>query len=221
MTAVDVNILKALAFISAVMAVMMAILLFYMRTRRRAQNLRSELNQQRKDALRSVKFMLKQMEYDAEVLGLLRHARNSNENGDEVAFNGALDDLIKKERDMIKRLESTAQFEEHLKTTYSGNRTFLAGGKGPPGSDENDKATPEQMRSDIETFIKDIEKIRGGEKRLLDEKVDFFGRWIEGPERAELLESLNAMERFLDAGDTKGLAAIAERKKGKKKKSVK
>jgi hypothetical protein len=221
LTAVDENILRTLAFVSAVLVAAMVILRLYVRARRRAHNLRLELENQRKDALRSVKFMLRQMDYDAEVLRLLRHARTSNEKGDEVAFNGALNELIAKERVMMKRLDSAAEFENYLKQTYSGKKSMLAGGKRKPEGDKNEKATPEQMKDDIETFIGDLEKIRGGAKKLLDEKVDFFGKWIEGPEHAELRESLSAMEKFLEAGDTKGLETIAERKKGPTEKGMK
>ena len=255
----------ALVIFLASIAVMVAVLLVIaQRLHRKAKNLRSEISRQRRDALRSINLMLQQMDYDAEVLHLLRHARASRERGNETDFNGALDTLITKEREMMDRVDRVAEFEGYLQQTYgskglwgklgreqgtgnreqgAGNREQGTGGgeKGTgsrepgaesaePGShterevagelkvlldkggerdaDAAPPATPEELKSDIQTFIRDLERIRGGELGLLDGKISFFERWVEGPERQDILRSLRAMALFLDKGDASGLEKL-------------
>jgi hypothetical protein len=225
---VDADILKAVAFLSAVVVIMLALGLTILKLRRRTRNIRSEVNRQRHDTLRAIRFMLRQMEYDAEVLRLLRHAKASKEKGDEVAFTGALDTLVQKEQGMLKKIDNIAEFEGYLKETYAGKKDALERG-GPPGELRNRtkdgdvladgpdgkgaEATPEQMKADIQKFIGDIERIRGGELELLEQKIIFFSRWVEGPERADIQKSLRAMEVFLDKGDTSKLEEVSAQKK--------
>jgi hypothetical protein len=202
-----------------------ALLLFiYSRARRRARGLRTELSQQRKDALRSINLMIQQMEYDAEVLRLMRHARASRERRNETDFNGALDELVRKENGMMERVDRAAEFENYLQQTYdpkkaAGKRASRAE-KGAPegpvrvlsrpegGGDAGAGPSPEELKEDIRKFIRDIGRIRAGELGLLDEKIAFFGKWVESPERRDMLEDLRATALFLEKGDASGLEKL-------------
>jgi hypothetical protein len=79
---------------------------------------------------------------------------------------------------------------------------------GERDADRAAPATPEELKSDIQTFIRDLERIRGGGLNLLDEKIAFFERWVEGPERRDILKSLKAMALFLEKGDASGLDVL-------------
>ena len=211
--------LAAAGFLSA------ALLVFALRLRRRSRSARSEKSQQRRDALRSIKLMLQQMEYDAEVLRLLRHARASRERQNETDFNGALDALVRKEEEMMARVDRAAEFEGYIVRTYKGRDgparpagrpksplvTLKEKGdeaEGPGDDDLQPPSSPEELKKDIGTFISDLERIRSGELKLLDEKIAFFERWVEGPERQDILKSLRAMALFLEKGDATGLEKL-------------
>jgi hypothetical protein len=180
-----------------------AILLYiYYRAKRKAQNLRTELSQQRRDALRSINLMIQQMDYDAEVLRLMRHARASKDRRNDTDFNAALDELVRRENDMLSRVDRASEFENYLQKTYDRKAS------GPePG------ASPEQLKEDIRSFIRDTGRIRAGALGLLDEKIAFFEKWVESPERREMLEGLQATALFLEKGDASGLEKL---KKGEK-----
>lgn len=199
----DLGTLQLVVFL-LLTAVMILLLLFLsIRLRRKALRLRSEIGKQRDDALRSVNFMLQQMDYDAEVLRLLRHARATREAGRTEEFNGAIDTLIEKENGMMERVDRVEAFEGHLAETYG--RKGLLSGIGKKGSGD---ATPEQIKADIRTFIEALGKIRQGDLDLLGEKIAFFEKWVESAQRQDIYRSLKAMALFLEKGDTSGLETL-------------
>ena len=175
-----------------------ALILIYRRARRKVRGLRTELSQQRRDALRSVKLMIQQMDYDAEVLRLMRHARASKERRNETDFNAALDQLVGKEEAMLERVDRATEFEDYLQKRYAGD--------GPAGAEPAPR--PAQLKEDIRTFIRDLGRIRDGELGLLDEKIAFFEKWVESPERREMLEGLKATALFLEKGDASALEKL-------------
>ncbi len=202
----------------------MAILVWvYYRARRKARGLRSELSQQRRDALRSVKLMIQQMEYDTEVLRLMRHARASKERRNETDFNAAIDELVRREKGMMERVDRASEFEGYLQKTYDPKKAPVAertvavppvdGAVGlrsePACADGTGLApSPDQLKEDIRRFTRDLERIRAGELELLDEKIAFFENWVEGPDRREMLEGLRATALFLERGDASGLERL-------------
>ncbi|MBM4249112.1 MAG: hypothetical protein FJ149_06700 [Euryarchaeota archaeon] len=222
--------LRLVALLLAVVSVVAVLLAVYSRTRRLARTLRSDLSRQRRDALRSINLMIQQMDYDAEVLRLMRHARASRDRGNETDFNAALDELVDKENRMLERVDRAAEFEDYLQRTYDRREAPGPGdrgsGKRPPEGpvkvlsrpDRDELAAPgqssEQLKGDIRTFIRDIERIRGGELALLDEKIAFFGRWVESPDRLEMFESLRATALFLEKGDMSGLERLKDQGAG-------
>ena len=198
----------ALVFIAMVVAVL--ILAFMaLRTRRKALRLRKEMDMQKADALRAVGFMLQQLDYDAEVLGLLRHARNSREAGREVEFAGALDALMGREREMMARVDRAREFEGHLQKAYTGGGSIFSRAGAGDRSEESGLRTAEEIKSDIMTFIGAIGKIKAGDTKLLEEKIAFFQQWVESPDRQEIYKKLKALEAFLDKGDTTKLEELA------------
>lgn len=185
-------------------AIMVLVLMYFsIRMRRKALRLRTELGHQKDDALRSINYMLVQMDYDAEVLRLLRHARNTHAAGRTEEFNGAIDTLVKKEKEMMERVDRVSEFEGHLTNTYKENSILPDGRKG----DAKDP-TPEEIKGDIRTFIEALEKVRQGDLKLLEEKISFFEKWVESPRRQEIYKSLKAMTMFLEKGDTTGLESL-------------
>ena len=185
--------------------------LMAMRARRSRARLGAELGRQRVDSLRSIELMLQQMDYDAEVLRLLRHARNMRDAGRTEEFSGALDTLEKKEKEMIERVDRVREFEGHLLERY-GKRNVL------PRLEKEcmEDATPEHIKQDIRTFIATLERIRNGEPRLLEEKIAFFEKWVEGPQRQQIYASLKAMALFLEKGDSSGLEELEKGGQGAK-----
>jgi hypothetical protein len=198
----DVDSLRLLILLLPLIFGTALLLYIYSRARRKARNLRTELSQQRRDALRSVKLMIQQMDYDAEVLRLMRHARASKDRRNETDFGAALDELVRKENEMLSRVDRASEFEDYLQKTYDQK----ASGPEPD-------ASPEQLKEDIRTFIRDIGRIRAGELGLLDEKIAFFEKWVESPDRREMLEGLRATALFLEKGDASGLEKLKKTKK--------
>jgi len=223
---VQLRLILLLVPIAIVIAVLVSV---YFRAKRKARTLRSDLSQQRRDALRSINLMIQQMVYDAEVLQLMRHARASNERRNETDFNAALDRLVRRENDLLARVDRAAEFEDYLQRTYKEKKPFGMGGESagkrrakspvkvlsrPEGDGELEAgAEPEQLKEDIRTFLSDLERIRAGELNLLDEKIAFFEKWVESPERREMLEGLRATAFFLEKGDASGLEKLKARKK--------
>ena len=194
--------LLQLAVFFAVFAVFIPIIFIVMRrAQRRRRRMRSALEGQREDSLRSINLMLQQMDYDAEVLRLLRHARNMRDGGRTEEFRGAIDTLQKRENDMLARVDRVREFEIHLRQRY-GTRRFLA----RPGGDGDDET--ERIKTDIRTFISTLEKIRGGEPNILEEKISFFEKWVESPQRQQIYNSLKAMALFLEKGDSSELERL-------------
>jgi hypothetical protein len=142
--------------------------------------------------------MIQQMDYDAEVLRLMRHARASKERRNETDFNAALDQLVGKEEAMLERVDRATEFENYLQKRYAGD--------GPAGAEPAPR--PAQLKEDIRTFIRDLGRIRDGELGLLDEKIAFFEKWVESPERREMLEGLKATALFLEKGDASALEKL-------------
>lgn len=200
---VEIDQLQLTVFL--LMTAIMVLVLMYLsiRVRRKALRLRKELGDQRADALRSINYMLVQMDYDAEVLRLLRHARNTRSAGRTEEFNGALDTLMKKEREMMERVDRVSEFEGYLTNTYK-ERGILPGGRKGDAKDP----TPEEIKGDIRTFIDALEKVRQGDLKLLEEKISFFEKWVESPQRQEIYKSLKAMTMFLEKGDPSGLEGL-------------
>ena len=220
----DEGLVRLIILLVPVVIVIAVLLTTYIRLKRKARTLLSDLSQQRRDALRSVKLMIRQMEYDAEVLQLMRHARASRDRENATDFNAALDRLVERENEMLARIDSASEFEDYLQSKYKQDRTFDIGGpkaakrraKSPvkvlsrPDSDGDLEpgARPEQLKEDIRTFIRDLERIRGGEMQQLDEKIGFFEKWVEGPERREMLLGLRATALFLEKGDASELEKL-------------
>jgi hypothetical protein len=176
--------------------------LLAMKAKHSRTRIRAELGRQRDDSLRSINIMLQQMDYDAEVLRLLRHARNMRDGGRTEEFTGAIETLEKKENEMMGRVDRVREFELHLRRRY-GKRQLLAWSK----TGEED-ATPEQIKGDIRAFIATLERIRTGEPKLLEEKIAFFEKWVEGSRRQQIYASLKAMALFLEKGDSSGLEEL-------------
>lgn len=219
----DAYLLRLVVLLVPIAVVIAVLVLTFYRLKRKARTIRSSLSQQRRDALRSVKMMIRQMEYDAEVLQLMRHARASKERRNDTDFNGAMDRLVERENDMLARVDLATEFEEHLQKTYDPDGRSGPGSAGARKARESavkvlsrpegeggleSGAGPEQVKEDIRTFIRDLERIRGGELALLDEKIAFFENWVEGPERREMLESLRATALFLEKGDASKLEKL-------------
>ena len=176
-------------------AVIIPLIFLAMRgAQRRQRRMRAALEGQREDSLRSVRLMIQQMDYDAEVLRLLRHARNMRDAGRTEEFSGAIDTLQKRENDMLARVDRVREFELHLRDTYGTGRLLAR----PSATGERET---EQIKTDIRTFIATLEKIRGGEPRLLEEKISFFEKWVESPQRQGIYDTLKAMALFLEKGD--------------------
>jgi hypothetical protein len=194
--------LQMLVLLIAVAVMLVMMFLVLTRARRTRAQLRAELGRQRDDSLRSIKLMLQQMDYDAAVLRLLRHAQNMRDAGRMEEFSGAIDTLQKRENDMMDRVDRVHEFESHLRARY-GKRQFLA----RPGK-RGDEATPEQIKKDIRKFLETLERIRTGEPMLLEEKISFFEKWVESPKRHKIYNSLNAMALFLEKGDSSGLEEL-------------
>ena len=221
--------LRTIILLVSIVIVIAVLLTVYSRAKRKARTLRSDLSQQRRDALRSINLMVQQMEYDAEVLQLMRHARASKERRNETDFNAALDRLVERENDMMARLDRATEFEDYLQKTYKKGGLLGAGGEGTgkprpespvrvlsrPEADESLEAdaSPDRLKEDIRTFIRDLERIRAGELGLLDQKIAFFEKWVEGPERQEMLEGLRATALFLDKGDASELERLKNAEK--------
>lgn len=214
--------------VGPIVIAIVSLLSIYFRAKRKARTLRSDLSQQRRDALRSINLMIQQMEYDAEVLQLMRHARASKERRNETDFNAALDRLVRRENDMLARVDRAARFEDYLQETYKKKELFGAGkdaaSRRPespvkvlsrPEADESLEAdaSPDRLKEDIRTFLRDLERIRAGELGLLEEKIAFFEKWVEGPERREMLEGLRATALFLEKGDSAGLERLKNAEK--------
>lgn len=226
--ATDDGLLRLIILLVPIVIAIAVLLVAYFRLKRKARTLRAELSRQRRDALRSVSMMIGQMEYDAEVLRLMRHARASKDRQNESDFNAAIDRLVKRENDMMARVDSASEFGDYLQRTYRPDRPFGTGGAEKRGRDgpvkvlsrpgpEDGPGTgpgPEQLKEDIRTFIRDLERIRGGELRLLDEKISFFEKWVESPERQEMLEGLRATAVFLEKGDTSALEKMKRKAAG-------
>ncbi len=225
----DAGLLRLTVLLVPIVIIVAVLVHTYYRMKRKARTLRASLSQQRRDALRSVTMMIRQMEYDAEVLQLMRHARASNERRNETDFNAARDRLVERENGMLSRVDGASQFEDYLARAYEKGRPFDIGGQRqrkrrespikvlsrPDGDgDSQPDAGPEQVKEDIRTFIRDLERIRGGELDLLDEKISFFEPWVEGPERKDMLESLKATALFLEKGDASELEKLKKQGPG-------
>jgi len=219
----DAFLLRLVILLVPIAVVIAVLVLTFHRLKRKARTIRSNLSQQRRDALRSVNMMIRQMEYDAEVLQLMRHARASKDRRNDTDFNGAIDRLVERENDMLARVDLATEFEDHLQRTYNPKRPAGPGSAGvvkgrespvkvlsrPEGDDEAEPgAGPEQVREDIRSFIRDLERIRGGELAVLNEKIAFFENWVESPERRDMLESLRATALFLEKGDASKLEKL-------------
>jgi hypothetical protein len=200
---VDVFQLQIALFLLATAILILVMLFFSLRLRRKTLRLGAEIGHQRDDSLRSIKYMLQQMDYDAEVLRLLRHARNTREAGRTEESNGAIDTLIKKENEMMERVDRVNDFERYLRKTYD-KKSILPG----KGKSEQKDQTPEQIKEDIRVFIGALENIRGGDKKILEEKIAFFEKWVESPRRQDIHRSLTAMVLFLEKGDSSGLEEL-------------
>jgi hypothetical protein len=183
-------------------------IVFYISRKARLDRMRirTELSHQREDSLRSINLMVQQMDYDAEVLRLLRHARNMRDEGRKEEFSGAIDTLEKKENEMMDRVDRVRDFEVHLRQRYGKKSILPRLGKG--GLED---ATPEQIKADIHTFVATLERIRAGEPRLLEEKIAFFEKWVEGSQRRRIYTSLKAMALFLEKGDSSELEKLKEK----------
>jgi hypothetical protein len=206
---VDAPQLQLVIFLLASGILILIMLFASLRMRHRNMHIRAELGRQREDSLRSISLMLQQMDYDAEVLRLLRHARNTRDAGRMEEFSGAIDTLIKKEYEMMERVDRVRDFEEHLKKTYGQKNPLFAVKKA-----NNEGSTPQQIKEDIRTFVATLQKIHGGEPRLLEDKIAFFEKWVEGPQRQAIYASLKAMALFLEKGDPSGLEELGRKGKG-------
>jgi len=200
---VDVTRLQLALFLLATAILILVMLFFSLRIRRKAMHLRTEIGRQRDDSLRSINYMLQQMDYDAEVLRLLRHARNTRAAGRMEEFNGAVDTLIEKENEMMERVDRVHDFGSYLRKTYD-KKSFLPGIR----KGEEKDATPEQIKEDIRVFIGALQKIRASEPNILEEKITFFEKWVESPKRRDIYRSLKAMALFLEKGDSSGLEQL-------------